>query len=346
MSAAKKLLFVSNGHGEDAIAAQIVRRLPPGMIAQAYPTLGSGHAYDGICEIVGPRAELPSQGGRNISGSVRRDVTGGGLGTLWPGIRFFRSIRGRHDRVVVIGDMIGVYGCFVGGLHNIVYVDVYKTGFGKGYLGIDRFVLRRVADAVFCRAEVLAESLRRGGIAARCTGNVMMDTIPRIGAIPPRRHRQAIAVLPGSRSHAAGNFAVQAAALAPFAGRVDILVAVAAGLDLTRHEGMTFVPGAALGDVLDAADVVLTQAGTATVQALGLGKPCITFRNEGDRPSRFVDEQRLFGESRRVVPRDPDAIGTELSRLLSDDGERERLGGIGKARVGSGGALENIIAAL
>ena len=38
----RRLLFISNGYGEDSIAAAIVRNLPRGFIAEAYPTRPDG----------------------------------------------------------------------------------------------------------------------------------------------------------------------------------------------------------------------------------------------------------------------------------------------------------------
>ena len=66
-----KLLIISNGHGEDSIAAEIVRRLPKTIEVNAYPTLGDGRAYEGVCPIVGPRRQLPSEGHR-LRGSLIR----------------------------------------------------------------------------------------------------------------------------------------------------------------------------------------------------------------------------------------------------------------------------------
>ena len=40
----RRLLFVSNGYGEDSIAAEIIRRLPADVVAEAYPTIGEGLA--------------------------------------------------------------------------------------------------------------------------------------------------------------------------------------------------------------------------------------------------------------------------------------------------------------
>jgi hypothetical protein len=277
---------------------------------------------------------------------MARDIGGGMLLTLWPGLRFFHRVRRTYDRVVVVGDMIGVYGCFFGGIRNIVYLDVYKNGFGRPYLAIDRFILKRAASVVFCRSDALAQSLRVSGIDARHAGNVMIDTIPRESRTLPRQKPLALAVLPGSRTHALANFAIQCAAIDRLSEKPDVFVAVARGLSLPPRSDMTFVPGSALGDVLEAADVVLSQAGTATVQAIGLGKPVITFKAPQDREQRFNDESRLFGEARQVVQADPAAIADQLRTLLADPAERTRLGAIGKTRVGAPGAIAAILAAI
>ena len=71
-----KLLIISNGHGEDSIAAEIVRRLPKTIEVNAYPTLGDGRAYKDVCPIVGPRRHLPSEGHR-LRGSLIRDALAG-----------------------------------------------------------------------------------------------------------------------------------------------------------------------------------------------------------------------------------------------------------------------------
>ena len=81
-SGSRRFLFISNGHGEDAIAAAIVARMPGPAIVEAYPMIGAGNAYAGICPIVGPRASLASEGWRNVKGSLRRDIITGGLGGL------------------------------------------------------------------------------------------------------------------------------------------------------------------------------------------------------------------------------------------------------------------------
>lgn len=376
MATRQRFLIISNGHGEDAIAAQFVAHLPVHVSAEAYPMIGSGKAYDGICPIVGPRATLASEGWRNVKGSLRRDIVNGGLLTVPPALRFLRAMRGRYDRIIVVGDMVGVLACLVTGNRDVVYLDVYKTGAARLYSALERQAIRRTCALVFCRSDNLAGALRQDGIDARCAGNLMMDTIPRgdYDAASRRSRPLAVTLLPGSRALTSESFALQVAALkrVPADLKPDIFVAVAGSVsveDLARGAGLNRVPmlssepddlgmlsdgelsvhlarGRAMGNLLEISDIVLSQAGTASVQALGLGRPVITFLNPRDRRSRFEDEQKLFGPARVVVDAEVGNVALALTELLRDGDERARLGSIGRERIGGPGALAAIMAAL
>jgi uncharacterized protein (TIGR03492 family) len=112
------------------------------------------------------------------------------------------------------------------------------------------------------------------------------------------------------------------------------------------HLTIHMAKGGALGNLVEGSDLVLSQAGTATIQSLGLGKPAITFVNPRDRRSRFTDEQMLFGEARTVVAPEAAAVGNALKHLLANDVERNRLGTVGRERIGGPGAMQAIIARL
>ena len=375
-SVRRRFLFISNGHGEDWIAAAIVARLPKSIEVEAYPMIGAGNAYTGVCPIVGPRATLASEGWRNVKGSLRRDIATGGLRTVPPALKFLRGIAGKYDRIVVVGDMTGVLAAFATGHRNLYYLDVYKTGAARLYSSPERWAIKRACKTVFCRADNLARTLEHLGVDARSAGNVMMDTIPQ-GDYDARARRSrplAVTLLPGSRALTAESFALQVDGLRtlPAELRPDVFLAVAGGInvdDLAKKTGLRrtamlsaepadlgelsdgdltihMARGSAMGNLLAASDLVLSQAGTATVQALGLGKPAITFVNPRDRRSRFTDEQMLFGEARLVVTADVPAIGSALRGLLGDDEERRRLANIGRQRIGGPGAMHAILDAL
>ena len=360
-----RLLVITNGIGEDSVGAELVRRLPPSIVAHAYPTLGTGKYYEGVCEIVGPRASLASAGSRIAKGTIAKDVAGGLLGTVPPGLAFMHRARRLYDRVLVIGDFIGVGGCWLTGIRGVTYVDVYKTGYGRPYLGIERWVIAKTCRTVFSRHQSLADSLRANGVDARAVGNVMMDTIPRAGfdAAALRTHRLAVTLLPGSRALTATNFGLQVEAILrlPAELQPDVFLALAGGVDpvdLAKAAGLVWdgtrftgdltvhVAQGALGALVDNSDVVLSQAGTATIQSLGLGKPVITFVRAGDRMKRHLDENRLFGDARPLVKADPAELSAALAALLRDDAGRRRLGTLGKDRIGPPGAIDAIIAEL
>lgn len=372
-SVRRRFLFISNGHGEDWIASAIIARLPKSIEVDAYPMIGAGNAYVGVCPLVGPRATLASEGWRNVKGSLRRDIATGGIMTVPPALNFLRKIRGKYDRVIVVGDMTGVLAALATGHRDLVYLDVYKTGAARLYSLPERLAIGKACKTVFCRADNLARTLEQIGVDARSAGNVMMDTIPQgsYDAQSRRRRTLGVTLLPGSRALTAESFALQIDGLRtlPPDLRPDVFVAVAGGInvdELAKKTGLRRTPmlsaepddmgelsdgdltihmarGGAMGNLLAASDVVLSQAGTATVQALGLGKPAITVINPRDRRSRFDDEQMLFGEARTVVPAEGKAIGSALRKLLADDEERRRLANIGRQRIGGPGAMDAIL---
>ncbi len=368
----RRLLFIANGNGEDSIAAEIIRQLPSGFAADAYPVIGTGKAYDAISPIVGPRAHVPSEGWRHEKGSVARDVKGGMFAMVPPAVRFLKSRRGVYDRVIAVGDMVGPILCFMAGLPIDIYLDVFKVGQAHHYLGIEKWVLKRVAGKTFCRDDILAGSLRAAGLDAHSAGNVMLDTVPR-GAydVAARRSRPfAITLMPGSREWTGESLALQIAALTKLPTDVapDVFLALAGGIDpedLADRTGFVFAPpesgeksdagtlsgqGLTLhlargvaGTLIEKTDLVLSQAGTGTQQALGLGKPVITFNRAGNRAKRMRDEQALMGEARLLLPEDANTVAGETERLLRDKDLRARLGEIGRKRLGGPGTIAAVV---
>lgn len=371
----KRILFVANGNGEDSIAAAIIAKLPKNMSADAYPLVGGGNAYKELCPLVGPRFYVPSEGWRHTSGSVTRDIKGGMLVSVLPAIRFLRSARGQYDKIVVIGDGVCPMLCCLSGLPIDIYLDVFKSGYAHHYSAPERWLISRAASRVYCRDDMLASALRAAGVDALCKGNIMLDTVPygTYDVAKKRKNPMAVTLLPGSREWTAESLKLQVEALRQLSPdmQIDIFVAVAQGVDvddLARATGTTYqssksknaadmgkltgggltlhLATGALGNLIEASDVVLSQAGTATQQALGLGKPVITFNRADNRPKRMRDEQALMGEARILTAPDATALRDALQHLLSDESERQRLGKIGRERLGGPGTLHAVLADL
>jgi uncharacterized protein (TIGR03492 family) len=369
--AVEKLLVISNGHGEDSIAAEIVRRLPRSIAVAAYPTLGDGRAYEGVCPIVGPRRHLPSEGQRRRGSLLRDAIAGFGVR---PAMRFMRREAGEYDAILVVGDLLGVVMCWLSGRRARIYLDVYKSGYANRYSGLELFLLRRSAQLLLTRDPILAEQARGAGVNARFAGNPMMDSVVTgpYDAQERRRNAKAIAVLPGSRAALAENFAVQVAALQRVPGieGIDVFAVLPrAGdaADLDGIGGARLTPGSgrdgdlgvlsdgrvrihltagSLGAVVTASDMVLGQGGTANLQALGLGRPVVSFLAENARETRRRRIAALTGDSRIVVERDAAALAAALAQLRADDADRQRRGAIGRERMGPPGAMAAIVGEL
>ncbi len=365
---ATRLLIISNGHGEDSIAAEIVRRLPRTIEVNAYPTLGAGRAYEGVCPIVGPRRDLPSEGHR-LRGSLLRDALAGfGIG---PALQFMRTEAAKYDTILVVGDLLGIVMCWWTKQRVRIYLDVYKSGYDNRYSAAERYVIKRTADLVLTRDPILAGQLTAARINARFAGNAIMDTVVRgpYDAAWRRRSARAIAVLPGSRGSLVDNFKLQLAALRQLPGieGIDVFAVLAradAATELAAATGLTATPPngregdlgtlgdgrvtinlttGSLGAVIEECEIVLGQGGTANLQAIGLGKPVVSFHAEGSTARRMRRNEALAGDSRIFVPRDPAAISAALARLLADDADRLRRGAIGRERMGPPGAIAAII---
>lgn len=370
----KSILFISNGLGEDSMTASIISRLPDPTQIDAYPLIGPGAAYSGICNIVGPRADVPSQGWRHAKWSVLRDL-GAILAMLPSAIAFLRQCRGKYGQVVVVGDTSVIILGVLARLKVDLYIDVFKTGYAHRYSPIEKWALSKLSPQVLCRDDMLAEQLQKAGIKAVSHGNIMLDTVTRGDIVidgPPEGMFH-IGLLPGSRHGAPTAFSLMVTVLEEIARERPVvgLAALVDGIDIAdiaAATDLTFKPEPhanehALGElsgrgvvirlyrqatenVIEASDIVFSQAGTATHQALGLGRPVITYLPQEHRKKRMNDEQALMGEARLLVQPDASLMARQAIDLLDNPSERQRLGQIGRERIGGTGTLEMAISEL
>ena len=231
-------------------------------------------------------------------------------------------------------------------------------------------MLRHTADLVLTRDTILAGQLNAARIKARFAGNAIMDIVVtgKYDAQLHRRNMRAIAVLPGSRAGLVDSFGVQLDALRRVPGieGTDVFAVLARpgdATDLAETSGMRLSPPingsdlgtltdgrvtihlstGSLGAVIAASDVVLGQGGTANLQAIGLGKPVVSFAAEDSTDRRTTSSGGQAGGARVVTPRDPNAMAAAIARLLADPEDRARRGAIGREHVGPPGAIQAII---
>ncbi|HEY6486967.1 MAG TPA: hypothetical protein VIX83_11340 [Candidatus Cybelea sp.] len=378
-----RLLFVSNGHGEAAIADRIaleVREMEPESIRDHLALVGVS-AAESMRE-VGPRRAMPSGGliAMGNVGNLLRDLRAGLLSLVAAQRRFLRSVRGSYDAVVAVGD---VY-CLAMARRaqtKTAFVGTAKSVSVAPYGRFEKRLLSR-AQVCFVRDGATARALREDGVNVEPSANVIVDLFANArDADAARAHAgfdPALALFPGSRPSAYGDAAfllqvvAEVAAAHPAAGAV---LSIAPGLDpqcfatQARRAGWEVRDGLSaripfvlcangravvrawngpLGALLARADLVLGQAGTANEGAAAAGVPVVAFDRERDTGSRWYRrrQQGLLDGALAVLPGDlPTAVGGVLD-LLNDPDRRARMAEIGRARMGSPGGARRIAATI
>lgn len=374
------LLLISNGHGEDFIAARLahaLRRLLPDLEMAALPLVGEGVQLEqaGV-PVVGPRQRLPSDGFTLHHPSLLwRDLRAGLLPLTLAQARFLRGYEVSH--VLVVGDVYAqLHAALVRAPRRVLQplVSVHHAQgagatrplryFMERFRAPELFLLRRAAK-VYCRDAATADYLRQRGVAnSAYLGNPMMDGL----AAEPLRLPQSgeerpavVALLPGSRDQARTSVALMTAALEQTPA-VHGLVAwthgeaplLAPGWELEsvsepgvvaawrRLDGqrLWWVTGR-FAAVLASAEVALGTAGTANEQAVGLGLPVIAFPVPPLFGSAYLRNQaRLLGSGLLVSEADAGAVATLLRKVLADGSYRAAAQRAGAERMGVAGASQ------
>lgn len=366
----KPVLFVSNGHGEIAIAARIAREVDERSELRCdHLALVGDASHPGALHDVGPRRKMPS-GGMVAMGNVAniaRDLAAG-LGPLtfaqW---RFLERSRGEYCAAVAVGDSFALFMALRARI-PVIFVGTAKSVYVAPYGRLEERLLRR-AHAAFVRDDATVQRLEAHGIRS-AAANVMADLgVAEKPERPGLEGDPLIALFPGSRESAYANarflldLTLRVHALRP---GVRAVLSVAPGLDPVRfaaelrRDGARVVTGedplepfsvrageaeivrawgGEIGAVIDRAALVLGLAGTANEAAAAAGVPVVAFEGGGWYRSR---QAALLGGALRVLPRDAESGARRIVALLDDAEERATMGRTGRERLGAPGAAARI----
>jgi uncharacterized protein (TIGR03492 family) len=342
---AKRVLFISNGHGEDNHSSFIIRRLrelAPDVEVAAMPIVGNGNAYRNLqVPILGPTQVLPSGGFTYVNRwLLLKDVQAGLLGLTLKQFLTVRRYGSQFDLVHATGDAVGQSFAFSTGRPFISFISCLSALY-EGHLRTDR-VLRFVVRSRRCRAVVTrdpytAEDLKRQGFSKVHFGGIpSLDWLVATGKdLQLRPDIPMVALLPGSRlPEAVRNFKLQMrfvqAAVQLMGDGVQFRAALIPALMndlgiLASDMGWHYENGRlslqldtgetaeircydnAFNDIIRSTTLVIGMAGLAVDQAVALGKPVIQIPGEGPQFSyAFAEAQnRLLGISAQTIGQGP-----------------------------------------
>ncbi len=377
MSTSPRVLFVSNGHGEVAIAARIAQALPAHIQADHLALVGGAHnAHDPRLRDVGPRRALPS-GGLIAMGNMRniaRDLGAGLLAHTLSQLRFLRGVRGTYDVGVAVGDVFALLMTLRAQARSTIFAGTAKSVFVAPYGALEERALAR-ADAVFVRDDPTVEHLRSHGIAAQAA-NVIVDLYSGPQEALHVSAQPELALFPGSREAAyadAVRLARLVRALLASYPAIGAALSIAPGLDPQRMaaalaaDGWSVEPSAdvrrpfalhaqgrlvvqawtgPIAALLEGSALVLGQAGTANEAAAAAKIPVVAYER-GDRPAWYRRRQMgLLGGALLVVRGAETQAAGEIAQLLADPQRRAKMGEEGCIRMGRAGGAERIAAAI
>ena len=226
-----KILCLSNGHGEDAIALRILQSLqqhPAAPEVAALPIVGVGHVYrQHNIPLVGPAKQMPSGGFIYMDRrQLARDVRGGLLKLTWEQLQVTRQWAKKGGVILAVGDIVpllfawlsGAPYAFVGTAKSEYYLqdeagrlprsswfESLEGCFGSVYLPWERWMMKhRRCRGVFPRDRITTQVLQQWDIPAFDLGNPMMDGLDATSTLPIASGESdrtlTITLLPGSRT--------------------------------------------------------------------------------------------------------------------------------------------------
>ena len=321
-------LILSNGHGEDLSGATIGKELKKqGHNVEAMPLVGKGSFYkDNNIVLVGKQKEFKT-------GGIGYTSLHGRLTELFEGQiiflikNFFRLLVlvHKYDCLLVVGDVVPILGAWLTKLPVIVYLVAYSSHYegqlrlpwpSKFCLSSKRFI------GIYCRDNLTSDDLTRQlNKPVFFLGNPFMDQVLKPTTKLPSCS-QRLAILPGSRRpELDNNIYLLLKVVSYFTAenhQLTIDMALVGSLDnfrlknLANSLGWDFLCSNGKGpdqlllinnkiniyrdsfvEVLQASDIVLAMAGTASEQAVGLGKPVVQFPGNGPQFTfKFAEAQR------------------------------------------------------
>ncbi len=376
ISSSLSVLVISSGTNQDRIGAVLASQLRkqwPSSRVSAFPLGGWGDPYHEAGVPVLGAARKPLAHGRIRRGlaSFWRDIQTGCFLLPWRHTRALRSAQYGTDLVICAGDLYPLFMAYRYVRKPIVFLPTLKSEQVQKYFSFEKGRIQRHCQLVFPPDEFTAQRLRESGVAAVYLGNPLVDGLEVTDTDFGVAKGPVISILPGTGLQGYQKIMQAAAAAQKTAQLVrdaQFLIPVASGLarrGLVRRlqaDGWQFRPAGADagqgqvgqlvkdgcvlqliaqrdGGVIKAATVCIGLDPVRNQQALGMGKPVITFPANGRRltAATLQAQEKAIGEALLVVKPNPDAVAKVVHRTVTNSALSARLALAGKVRTGGVG---------
>lgn len=216
----KRVLFISNGHGEDNHSSHIIQTLQtldPTITIAALPIVGDGHAYRRLgIPIIGPTQTLPSGGFTYMNRWLLwDDLRAGLLGLTWRQWQAMVRYAPTCDLIHATGDAVGQSFAYGSGKPFISFISCLSALY-EDHLDLDLLLQWYFRSprclGVFTRDRATADNLQAQGLS-----KVRFGGIPSLDRLVPQGidlglqpGQPMVSLLPGSRlPEALQNFRLQ-----------------------------------------------------------------------------------------------------------------------------------------
>ena len=352
------VVVASNGYGEDAIGVKLAQKFRDTLKdsqVKAFPLVGTGAAYtQGGVEIVSARSVPPSGGVLKYSlHDLVGDMRAGLLRQVREQLADWQSISRRIRTPVCVGDVYMLLNALCGSGLRPMFCATAKTVYLSGHWLIERAIISRFTLKTWTRDEKSALQL---GSRAVYAGSPVMDLLEEVA---DTEKREVILLLPGSRMRACKDvkMLLDAAEILSANGEHKFRMELAPSLPLEKfgkacegygwtlrngtleHNGTTIVlTNAGVARAAVGVKILLGLGGTANQLCAGLGIPVISIDEKGKRV-----QKKLLADSEILTEATGEALAREAVKVLGDAGLYEKMSNAGRERMGSPGALDDIV---
>lgn len=345
----KKVLIIANGHGEDLIAANLVKELRKNKQVneiEVLPLVGKGNAFLDIGLI--PKFQNPTfpSGGflRNVKDIVI-DIKAGLLTHLLKQRRYIKKRSTSFDICIGVGDVFCLWMASYSKADAIYFLPTAKSDTFMKHSKLETYLIKKIASKSFPRDELTTKAFKNSGLKAEYFGNVMMDNlVTKRQAVALKKDEVLIGIVPGSREEAYLNINY-CLALADYLGKehkgMHFCMAQSKSLDIEKikldlnwrlieskknnhyfisennvkvHISLDFLA------VINQSKLVIGLAGTANEQAAFLKKTVICFEGFGPQSTlqRFKEQHKLMGDNIILCEkRDLNLIAATINKNLT-----------------------------